>query len=214
MARILPSFPNICLWRTSAGTSIASSSSAPCTWSPASNPEESERVVDDLSPAYSPLTKDIGLGLVGAQGPDVENLLKQLVKAAHANVSDQSPLPTLLHRTHRRVLQHVKVVLSIGGREGSQYFSSMMPQNGDEDASALVSSIHALKSEYNLDGFDFEYVLSLLSLVLRCYVSERAHVAGSSRGTPTTAYRATSGTSPTAATSPCSSAPSAPKTPP
>ncbi|KAM5541737.1 hypothetical protein V8D89_004466 [Ganoderma adspersum] len=84
-----------------------------------------------------PLTKDIGLGLVGAQGPDVENLLKQLVTTAHAN--------------------HVKVVLSIGGREGSQYFSSMMPQNGYDDASALVSSIHALKSEYNLDGFDFDW---------------------------------------------------------
>ena len=114
------------------------------------------------------------MGLVGAQGPDVENLLKQLVKAAHANVSDQSPLPTLLHRTHRRVLQHVKVVLSIGGREGSQYFSSMMPQNGDEDASALVSSIHALKSEYNLDGFDFEYVLSPFFQIARCSTRARS----------------------------------------
>ncbi|PIL27780.1 hypothetical protein GSI_10933 [Ganoderma sinense ZZ0214-1] len=84
-----------------------------------------------------PLTKDIGLGLIGAQGPEVENLLKQLVKTAHAN--------------------HVKVVLSIGGREGSQYFSSMMPQNGYDSASALVSSIHVLKSEYNLDGFDFDW---------------------------------------------------------
>ncbi|KAI1788086.1 endochitinase [Ganoderma leucocontextum] len=84
-----------------------------------------------------PLTKDISAGVIGAQGPDVENLLKQLVKAAHAN--------------------HVKVVLSIGGREGSQYFSSMMPQSGDDGASALVLSIHALSQEYDLDGFDFDW---------------------------------------------------------
>ena len=53
-------------------------------------------------------------------------------------------------------VQNVSAMISIGGWDGSQYFSSAMAT--DANRTAFAQTVMNLVSTYNLDGIEFEYV--------------------------------------------------------
>lgn len=74
---------------------------------------------------------------------------------AHANVCYFPPL-SFASLTHG-VCQNVAAILTLGGWDGSQYFSSDVAT--DANRSAFAKAIQNVVSTYKLDGVEFECAL-------------------------------------------------------
>lgn len=88
---------------------------------------------------------------------DEKDVLTDLVKTAHEKVIFHFVLHIQrVTLTHLSLLQDVKVLISVGGWTGSRFFSSHVATA--ENRTKFVKTITGLKTTYNVDGVDFEYV--------------------------------------------------------